>query len=240
MISLKIIGILMDYPSQDLWDGQGELIAAAETAEELSAAQKSGLAAFIRQLCRGRLLDAQENYCDLFDRGRATSLLLFEHVHGESRDRGQAMVDLLAQYRAAGLELNSRELPDFLPLYLEYLALCRPEPALEGLRDIAPILALLGARLRARENAYAGLFDLLLDLCGSELRSATLQQQVTGEARDDTPAALDAVWQEEQVTFLARQGCEPAEQVQHQRRFAGATAPQFLDIGQGGGAAKGQ
>jgi nitrate reductase delta subunit len=240
MISLKIIGLLLDYPAQDVWAGQQELITAAEIAEELTPAQKSGLIGFIQRLCQNRLIDAQEAYCDVFDRGRATSLLLFEHVHGESRDRGQAMVNLLAQYRAAGLDLNTRELPDFLPLYLEYLAFCRPEPALEGLRDIAPILALLGARLRRRENAYAGLFDLLLDLSGSELRSATLQQQVTGEARDDTPAALDAVWEEEQVTFLARQGCESAEQTQHQRRFAGATAPQFLDIGKRGRAVKGQ
>lgn len=67
-------------------------------------------------------LDAQAQYSELFDRGRATSLLLFEHVHGESRDRGQAMVDLLAQYEQHGLQLNSRELPDHLPLYLEYLA----------------------------------------------------------------------------------------------------------------------
>ncbi|WP_268594516.1 nitrate reductase molybdenum cofactor assembly chaperone, partial [Escherichia coli] len=96
-----------------------------------------------------------------FDRGRATSLLLFEHVHGESRDRGQAMVDLMAQYRAAGLEIDSRELPDFLPLYLEYLASRSAAQAREGLQDIAPILALLGARLQQRESPYAVLFDLL-------------------------------------------------------------------------------
>lgn len=70
-------------------------------------------------------LDARAQYSELFDRGRATSLLLFEHVHGESRDRGRAMVDLLAQYEQHGLQLNSRELPDHLPLYLEYWRSCR-------------------------------------------------------------------------------------------------------------------
>lgn len=77
---------------------------------------------FLRDLLARDLLDAQADYSQLFDRGRATSLLLFEHVHGESRDRGQAMVDLMAQYEQHGLQLDSRELPDHLPLYLEYLA----------------------------------------------------------------------------------------------------------------------
>lgn len=96
-------------------------------------------------------LDARAQYSELFDRGRATSLLLFEHVHGESRDRGRAMVDLLAQYEQHGLQLNSRELPDHLPLYLGTAQLPQSE-AVEGLKDIAPILALLSARLQQRET----------------------------------------------------------------------------------------
>lgn len=80
------------------------------------------LGVFLRDLTAQDMLDVQAAYSELFDRGRATSLLLFEHVHGESRDRGQAMVDLMAQYEQHGLQLDSRELPDHLPLYLEYLA----------------------------------------------------------------------------------------------------------------------
>ncbi|XBS71608.1 nitrate reductase molybdenum cofactor assembly chaperone [Acerihabitans sp. KWT182] len=231
MISLKIIGMLLDYPQQEIRDNRDELISAVQDAGELAPDDAAPLADIIREQCAGPLLDAQETYCALFDRGRALSLLLFEHVHGESRDRGQAMVDLLAQYRDAGLRLNSRELPDFLPLYLEYLSLCPADDAREGLRDIAPILALLGARLRQRESRYAELFDLLLGLCGSELRGNALLAQLAGEGRDDTPAALDAVWEEEQVKFLAGKGCDSAEQTHHQRRFAGAVTPQYLDIG---------
>ncbi|HEY0208695.1 nitrate reductase molybdenum cofactor assembly chaperone [Acerihabitans sp.] len=228
MISLKIIGRLLDYPDPSLWAAGEELNAALGAAGELTVQQAARLTGFIDGFCAQPLLDAQEAYCDLFDRGRATSLLLFEHVHGESRDRGQAMVDLLAQYRAAGLELDSRELPDFLPLYLEYLSSRAPAPAREGLADIAPILALLGARLRARSNDYALLFDVLLELSGSELRGASLDDNVAREARDDTPAALDAVWEEEQVKFLAPPDCASGEQARHQRRFAGAVVPQFL------------
>lgn len=230
MISLKVIARLLDYPEQALFDHQQALIEALEPASELDLHHSALLILFIRRLCARPLLDAQADYCELFDRGRATSLLLFEHVHGESRDRGQAMVDLMAQYRAAGLEIDSRELPDFLPLYLEYLASRSAAQAREGLQDIAPILALLGARLQQRESPYAVLFDLLLALSGSDAQAQALKTQVAQEARDDTPQALDAVWEEEQVKFLGEQGCASALQTAHQRRFAGAVAPQYLDL----------
>lgn len=148
-------------------------------------------------------LDAQAAYSELFDRGRATSLLLFEHVHGESRDRGQAMVDLMAQYERHGLLLDSHELPDHLPLYLEYLAQLPEEEALGGLRDVAPILGLLSARLQQRESRYAVLFELLLKLANTQVDSQKVAEKIADEARDDTPQALDAVWEEEQVKFFA-------------------------------------
>lgn len=235
MISLKVIARLLDYPEQALFDHQQALVEALEPASELDLHHSAQLILFIRRFCARPLLDVQAEYCELFDRGRATSLLLFEHVHGESRDRGQAMVDLMAQYREAGLEIDSRELPDFLPLYLEYLASRSPAEARGGLQDIAPILALLGARLQQRESPYAVLFDLLLVLSGTEVKSANLESQVAGEARDDTPQALDAVWEEEQIRFTSQggpgeQGCASAQQTAHQRRFAGAVAPQYLDL----------
>lgn len=148
-------------------------------------------------------LDARAAYSELFDRGRATSLLLFEHVHGESRDRGQAMVDLMAQYERHGLLLDSHELPDHLPLYLEYLAQLPEEEALGGLRDVAPILGLLSARLQQRESRYAVLFELLLKLANTQVDSQKVAEKIADEARDDTPQALDAVWEEEQVKFFA-------------------------------------
>ena len=230
MMTLRMLSRLLDYPDEALFTHHSELIAALDAAEELDLPQRAGLEQFIQQLCARPLLDVQADYCALFDRGRATSLLLFEHVHGESRDRGQAMVDLLAHYRAAGLELDSKELPDFLPLYLEYLACQSDEAARQGLEDIVPILALLTARLEARQSPYADLFTLLLTLAGSAADPAALRPQVAKEARDDTPAALDAVWEEEQIKFLGEQGCVSAQQAMHQRRFADAVAPHYLDI----------
>ena len=234
MMTLRVLSRLLDYPDEALFTHYPDLIAALEEASELNLQQSARLVRFIHELCARPILDVQADYCELFDRGRATSLLLFEHVHGESRDRGQAMVDLMAQYEQHGLHLDSRELPDHLPLYLEYLAQLPKEEALGGLQDIAPILALLGARLQQRESRYAVLFDLLLKLANTVIDSDKVAEKIADEARDDTPQALDAVWEEEQVKFFADQGCGESEISAHQRRFAGAVAPQYLNISTGG------
>jgi nitrate reductase delta subunit len=144
------------------------------------------------------------------------------------------MVDLMAQYERHGLELDSNELPDHLPLYLEYLAQLPEDDAIAGLKDVAPILGLLSARLQQRESRYAALFELLLKLADTRVDSQKVAEKIADEARDDTPQALDAVWEEEQVKFFADKGCGESEIAAHQRRFAGAVAPQYLDISNGG------
>ena len=234
MIELMVISRLLEYPDAALWQHQQELFDALASGERLAEKQAQQVASFLRDLTAQDLLDAQASYSELFDRGRATSLLLFEHVHGESRDRGQAMVDLLAQYEHHGLQLDSRELPDHLPLYLEYLAQLPPVEAIGGLQDIAPILALLQARLQQRESHYAALFGALLAIAQSTVDQVQVAGKIAGEARDDTPQALDAVWEEEQVTFFAEQGCGGDDISAHQRRFAGAVAPLYLNISTGG------
>ncbi|MFG0813587.1 nitrate reductase molybdenum cofactor assembly chaperone [Raoultella sp. FYR_9] len=234
MIELVVVSRLLEYPDADLWQHQNELFDVLATSEKLEKADAQALGVFLRDLTAQDLLDAQAAYSELFDRGRATSLLLFEHVHGESRDRGQAMVDLLNQYEQHGLVLDSRELPDHLPLYLEYLAQLPESEAIGGLQDIAPILALLCARLQQRESRYAVLFEQLLKLANSALDEAKVAEKIADEARDDTPQALDAAWEEEQVKFFADQGCGESDIAAHQRRFAGAVAPQYLNISNGG------
>lgn len=222
---LNVISLLLEYPDEALWQHREELLA-------VTGQTQPGLLPFVQDYLAAPVLDKQAEWCALFERGRATSLLLFEHVHAESRERGQAMVDLLNQYEAAGLALNCRELPDYLPLYLEYLSRQDAVAARQGLQDVAPILALLGGRLKERGSAFSALFDALLDVAQSPLRSDTLAAQVAGEARDDTPAAMDAVWEEEQVKFIGGQGCDaPAP---HPRRGSQNVLPQYLDLSAGG------
>jgi nitrate reductase delta subunit len=148
-------------------------------------------------------LDAQASYGLLFDRGRSLSLLLFEHVHGESRDRGQAMVDLMTQYESNGFFINVRELPDHIPLYLEYLSQRPDLEAREGLADVSHIMAMLSARLQERESPYHNLFDALLMISGVNVDVAELRKTAANEERDDTPEAIDKIWEEEAITFGA-------------------------------------
>ncbi|OAT52091.1 nitrate reductase molybdenum cofactor assembly chaperone [Providencia heimbachae] len=233
MMSLKVISRLLDYPSEELWQHRDELIEALEQADKLPLTRAVQLMMFVREYLDEDLLDMQAQYCELFDRGRATSLLLFEHVHGESRDRGQAMVDLMAQYQQQGLQIDCRELPDHLPIYLEYLTALSPELTQEGLSDIAPILALLGERLKQRQSRFSMLFELLLELADTSIETSQLSGKVAAEVRDDTPQALDAVWEEEQVKFFADEKTCGSEVSAHQQRFANAVVPQYLNLDAG-------
>ncbi|VTO27490.1 respiratory nitrate reductase subunit delta [Klebsiella pneumoniae] len=91
---LKVIGLLLEYPDELLWENRDDALA-------LIRADVPSLTPFVGELLTAPLLDRQAEWCEVFERGRATSLLLFEHVHAESRDRGQAMVDLMNQYQQA-------------------------------------------------------------------------------------------------------------------------------------------
>lgn len=226
---LKVIGLLLEYPDTLLWDNR-------EEALELVRADAPALLGFVEPLLAAPLLDRQAEWCEVFERGRATSLLLFEHVHAESRDRGQAMVELMNQYELAGLQIDCRELPDHLPLYLEYLSSLPQDGAREGLQNVAPILALLGGRLKQRQCEYYQLFDVLLALAGSPLSSDSVIKQVVGEKRDDTRQALDAVWEEEQVKFIEDNAtaCDSSPLQNYQRRFSQDVAPQYVDVRAGG------
>ncbi|MDG9850078.1 nitrate reductase molybdenum cofactor assembly chaperone [Klebsiella grimontii] len=226
---LKAIGLLMEYPDEFLWQCKEEVLSMVRRDAPL-------LDDFAAAMLNAPLLDKQAEWCEVFDRGRATSLLLFEHVHAESRDRGQAMVDLLAQYEKAGLVLDCRELPDHLPLYLEYLSILPEAEAREGLQNVAPILALLGGRLKQRDTPWYLLFDALLNLAGSPLSSDSVTKQIKQETRDDTRQALDAVWEEEQVKFIEDNAtaCDSSPLQQYQRRFSQDVAPQYVDVSAGG------
>ncbi|MBB3140443.1 nitrate reductase molybdenum cofactor assembly chaperone [Halomonas organivorans] len=220
MLSLRVLARLLDYPSEALQDAAGEMIEILDAERRLPPALRTALMDWSQRLAEADLMDLQAEYVALFDRGRATSLLLFEHVHGESRDRGQAMVDLLAEYRAAGFEIDARELPDYLPLFLEYLS-TRPETEIgRWLGEIRHILARLTARLEEREAAHALATLALLGLIGAEADVAEHRDPVKNEARDDTPEALDAAWEEEAVRFSAASDQDCALQSAEGRRLA--------------------
>ncbi len=201
MKELKVIARLMDYPSAEVHEHVPEMKQMLLDCPVLGFALKAKICAWLSEFETTEIMDLQETYGGLFDRGRATSLLLFEHVHGESRDRGQAMVDLMDLYRTHGFELNARELPDYIPMYLEYLSYRPAQEAENGLLDVAHILALVGARLEDRESGYGLLFRALLEICQADITVDEFLKQAAKEERDDSLEALDKIWEEEAVTF---------------------------------------
>lgn len=198
---LSLISRLIDYPSEELYQHGEDVADYIRANEHLSETDKSALMDFVEQRFGDSLLDWQSDYDGLFERGRSLSLLIYEHIHGESRDRGQAMVDLLKQYKAAGLDIGVRELPDYIPLFLEFVSTQGDENAKGWLQDIAPILALLTVRLEKRQCNYSALFQALVTLSEMDIDLDALREQVKDEKRDDTKKALDKVWEEEAVTF---------------------------------------
>ncbi|MBY0510554.1 MAG: nitrate reductase molybdenum cofactor assembly chaperone [Rhodospirillaceae bacterium] len=198
----KILSTAMCYPTAEFQAVTEGLIEALEAENLLPASQTKALAILLREIGTFDLLETQSRYVDLFDRTRSLSLHLFEHVHGESRDRGQAMVSLLERYREAGLDLSANELPDYIPLFLEFLSTLQPKEARAMLADTNHILSALGERLRKRQSAYAAIMEALVTLSHStpdaDALAALTETHV--ENPNDT-RAIDQAWEESEVRF---------------------------------------
>ena len=200
--TLKALSALLTYPTAELKSAVGEIRAVLETDTLVPARVREQLQPLLDEIAVGDLYDLQERYVLLFDRTRSLSLHLFEHVHGESRDRGQAMIDLKSQYEQAGLSMSAAELPDFLPLFLEYLATRSAKEACDALGQPAHIFAALAERLRKRQSAYEGVFRVMIALAASKPKDedvSVLLQSPDADAAD--LAALDAAWEDEPVSF---------------------------------------
>jgi nitrate reductase delta subunit len=166
LVILRALAALLGYPGPELRAALPEIADAVRAARLLGERDRGALLALIDTVAALEPLAAEEAYVELFDRGRSTSLHLFEHVHGEARDRGAAMVELNQLYAAAGFELRGRELPDYLPVVLEYLS-CRDLGETRAmLGDCAHILRLLGEVLTKRGSPYAAAFEALLAIAG--------------------------------------------------------------------------
>ena len=200
--TLKVLSALLTYPTAALVDAVPELAEALESEGLVPPAARRALDVLLEELVTHDLYDLQECYVLLFDRTRALSLHLFEHVHGESRDRGQAMVDLKAVYERAGLQPATSELPDYLPLFLEFLATRPMAEALDLLAEPAHIIAALAERLAKRGSSYQGVFQALVALAKADPRSPEVARLLATPDPDAADLeALDAGWEEEEVTF---------------------------------------
>ncbi|MEZ5855875.1 MAG: nitrate reductase molybdenum cofactor assembly chaperone [Hyphomicrobiaceae bacterium] len=202
MKTLKVLSALLSYPTRDLQLASGELKAVLHSEAVLPRRHLASVVAFIDDLASRDILDAEERYVLLFDRTRSLSLHLFEHVHGESRDRGQAMVDLLKVYEDAGYSPTATELPDYLPLFLEFASTRPPAEALELVGQPGHVLAALRERLAKRRTPYEAVLAALVALAKVRLDSAQLTAlRSEPDPEPDDLEALDAAWKEEEVVF---------------------------------------
>ncbi|HWA64119.1 MAG TPA: nitrate reductase molybdenum cofactor assembly chaperone [Caulobacteraceae bacterium] len=212
-LAYRALALLLTYPTEDL---QALAPAAAEALEaetRLPRAIRGALRKLADEIAQGDLFDLQERYVWLFDRTRSLSLNLYEHVHGESRDRGQAMVGLLELYRSHGLELSANELPDHLPVFLEFLSTLPDAEAASLLGEAAHVLSALGERLHKRQSPYRAVFGALAALAASPVDAEALAALMAEP--DDNPddlEAMDRLWAETAVTFGPSDvGCPKAE-----------------------------
>jgi nitrate reductase delta subunit len=202
MKTFKALSLLLSYPQDDLMQAVPAIRAALREEGLIGPHRLGVMEPLLASLAKDDIYDLQERYVLLFDRSRSLSLNLFEHIHGESRDRGGAMVDLLETYRAGGFDLQGPELPDHLPVLLEFLSTRTLEEARGILADAGHILVALAERLTRRQSVYAGVLETLVAL--AEVRTDTDEAAaLLAEAEDDPTdlVALDKVWEEAQVTF---------------------------------------
>ena len=189
-LTLRVLARLLSYPDGELRSHLDELGSALHQEKALGAARLAELDALIRSLATRDAIAVEADYVQLFDRGRSTSLHLFEHVHGDSRDRGPAMIDLAQTYEKAGLYLAEGELPDYLPVVLEFVSTQPAREAKAFLGEMAHILNAIFSALVKRGSAYASVLGALLEIAGERAQAV--------KVAEDQP--IDESW-EEPVVF---------------------------------------
>jgi nitrate reductase delta subunit len=200
--TFKALSILLSYPTEEILAAAPELKQIIDAEDLVPAALRRRLFGFVDGLAKRDLFDAQERYVFLFDRTRSLSLHLFEHIHGESRDRGQAMVDLKDLYEHHDLRMEAKELPDYLPLFLEFLSTRPVDEARALLAEPVHVLSALKERHRKRKSAYAIVFHVLEALAkGNAGRKEVASLLAEPEDDPNDLEALDRVWEDEAVTF---------------------------------------
>lgn len=188
-LTLCVLAHLLRYPDAVLREHAKELQYALRTESALSKSRLAELERLIRRLVQLPAIQAEMDYVEVFDRGRTTSLHLFEHVHGDSRDRGPAMIDLIKTYETAGLVFESNEMPDYLPVVLEF-ASTQPAPHAKAfLTEIAHIVRAIFSALEKRQSPYASVLAAVLELAGEHAHAVAIPDE----------AELDESWSEPEV-----------------------------------------
>lgn len=198
----KILSLLLSYPEEELQEFLPEALRELSDENMLKEQQMTGVNEFAQHFSKYDLIEWQAEYVQLFDTGRSVSLYLFEHLKGDSKDRGQAMVDLIEEYRKQGMDLTSDELPDYLPVMLEFLSSLGPEEASGMLSGAVNVINLIHQRLSAKENIYRHLTGAVISLSS---KAPEVPSELLSPAETD-PEDPDRDY-EEPVTFTDVNTC---------------------------------
>jgi len=190
-LSLRVLARLLSYPDAELRSHLSAMRDALHAERAITSGRLAEVYVLMGILAGGDPIDTEAAYVQLFDRGRATSLHLFEHVHGDSRDRGPAMIDLAQTYDKAGLFLAPGELPDYLPAVLEFVSTQPPPEARAFLGEMTHIFNVLFSALEERQSAYASAFGALLELAGEKAQSVKVAPEEPLDASWTEPPAFD-------------------------------------------------
>ena len=189
-LTLKVLAHLLRYPDATLRAHLGELRVALREEAALPAARLAELDALLERLAALPGLTVEADYVELFDRGRGTALHLFEHVHGDSRDRGPAMVDLIQTYEKAGLYFAADELPDYLPVLLEFASSQPPREARAFLGEFAHIVRVIFSALQKRQSPYASVAAAVLEIAGEKVEAVAVAAEVPVDESWHEPAVF--------------------------------------------------
>ena len=190
-LTLRALARLLAYPDAELRTQLPALIDALQAEQALPAARVTELQALVQQLGAMDPYEAEERYVETFDRGRRTSLHLFEHIHGDSRERGPALIDLTQTYEKAGLRLDARELPDHLGVVLEFASTQPPAVAREFLAEMAHVLNALFTGLQAKASPYASVIAAVLEAAGEKAQAVAIAPEPDMDEAWAEPEAFD-------------------------------------------------
>ena len=190
--TLRALARLLSYPDAEARRQLATMAAALDAEKALDDTRRTELRALLDWIANTPPLQVEAAYVELFDGGRATSLHLFEHVHGDSRARGPAMIDLAQSYATAGFHLAPGELPDCLPAVLEFASTRPPAQARAFLGETAHILNALFAALQKRRSPYAAALGALVELAGEKTRAVEIKPEPPLEASWPEPPVFGA------------------------------------------------
>ena len=204
MQTIKALGALLLYPDAAMIEALDDIQQLVEAEPLLGPEQTAAVGRCIAEMRPQGLLDLQEQYVQLFDNTPKHALYLFQHLYGDSPERGPAMADLIGMYRDHGYQPIANELPDYLPLYCEFAAQF-PEPEARSLLSRAlPVLELMAQRLGHKGSAYAAVFSALASLAEADEDTAAIARLLNAQTRSSKgDRTMDEAWQERPVSFTA-------------------------------------